>query len=496
MIRLVLESSEELEKYRSNTSNRIYFLKYWIHFFIFLRFLRNNQKMNGQGYVDEESLRLQIRRRSKDQITVHVEVKGPLRDQITQQPHQRFRVVVNMVNVREGRETSYCWSRSRDGPYETDLIKIKDGFPYHFECRIEDRNRRWSTVCKASAYYHAYQDREVDENVEIFTMSQMQVLKTAAVEFVNNEGENIHEAHTLFRNNPWQYFDNINRNKGGTMEVSPKNPNGDPRNPVSNRIKGIEFSVGNDFRMPKHSPFGDKRFIVDVNKLIDPERNRVYFSDFYCLGTKHRVTLVVTEPGSSADNYCGKKLRPLPMIPQDPERENPFFYYDRSQGCFFFTVSVWVEVFFTQNVELNVGTLVKKTFKRRRVGYGKPKKPDCKLCNLSLNIALECTRRNCPTCPKITTADSVKSTANRQLFPCVKNVTCQVENVVYLIECTYPGCGMQYVGETQHALGKRIAQHLNDIKQDRKYEAEKVQYLAGNGEIRVRKSLPEHGEQP
>ena len=239
-------------------------------------------------------------------------------------------------------------------------------------------------------------------------------------------------------------------------------------------------------------------FIVDVNKLLDPERNRVYFSDFYCLGTKHRVTLVVTEPGSSVDNYCAKKLRPLPMIPQDPERENPFFYYDRSQGCFFFTVSVWVEVFFTQNVELNLGTLVKKTFKRRRVGYGKPKNASCIVCNISSltrpNITPDCQQENCSICPLISTVDSVRSRTHGTIFPSAQDVTCQVANVIYLIECTYPGCGMQYVGETQHALRKRIAQHL---KQDRKNEAETNQYLPEHEDIfeekiRTRKSLPKH----
>ena len=153
------------------------------------------------------------------------------------------------------------------------------------------------------------------------------------------------------------------------------------------------------------------------------------------------------------------------------KEKNPFFYYDGNQGCFLVTFSVWVEVFYTENVRLNLGTLVEKTFKRRRVGYGKPKKPDCKICNLSLNIAKECNRRNCLICPKITTADSVKSTAYRQLYPCMRNVRCQVENVIYLIECTYPGCGMQYVGETQHSIGKRIAQHLNDIKQGNNHKS-------------------------
>ena len=253
--------------------------------------------MNGHTYVDEESLDLQIRRRSKDQVIVDVEVKGALRNQLTGRGHERFRVNVTMDNVREGRKTSHCCVRNdADGTYKTDYIKIKDGFPYNFECTVEDTNQRCLTVCKASVYYHACQDREVEENVEIFNMSQVEVLKNTAVEFVNKQNEIVHEAHTLFRNNPWQYFDNINRNKGGIMEVTPKNPNGDPRSPVSNRIKGINFNIGNDILKPKRSPFGDKRFIIDVHKLIDPERNQLYFSDFYCFGKRHRVTLVVTEP--------------------------------------------------------------------------------------------------------------------------------------------------------------------------------------------------------
>ena len=130
--------------------------------------------MNGHTYVDEESLDLQIRRRSKDQVIVHVEVKGPLRNQINEQVPQRFKVNVTMDNVRVGRKTLHCCVRNdADGTYKTDYIKIKDGFPYNFECTVEDTNQRCLTVCKASVYYHAYQDREVEENAEIFNMSQV-----------------------------------------------------------------------------------------------------------------------------------------------------------------------------------------------------------------------------------------------------------------------------------------------------------------------------------
>ena len=99
--------------------------------------------MNGQRYADEESLNLQIRRRSKDQVSVHVEVKGPPRNLINEQAPQRFKVNVTMDNVCIGRKTPHCCVRNdADGTYKTDVIKIKDGFPYNFECTVEDTNQR------------------------------------------------------------------------------------------------------------------------------------------------------------------------------------------------------------------------------------------------------------------------------------------------------------------------------------------------------------------
>ena len=447
-------------------------------------------------HVDRESLDLEVERRSKEEAIVHVKIEGTLQKHINAQGT----VVVKMGDIRRDEKSKYDCNRKHDGTWATDVINIREGSAYYFKCAICGNGSK-SPIVEASTYYHEFKDRVIEENVEIFGMSDLEVLKRAAINFISAKQDNLHKVDTLFRNNHRQYFDDINRNKGGIMEVSPKNPNGDPRCPAVNVIKGIEFSVGNDRRIPKRSPFDDKRFIVDVDKLVDPEINLLYFADFYCHAKRHDVTLVVTEPTSDANAQCEEKLRPLPMITRGPKTENPFFYYDAVRRCFLVTFNAWVEILYTKNVDLKLGNLSKKTFQPRNVGYGKPKNASCTVCNISSlttpPIKRDCPQDKCRICSQITSAGSVKSKTHGTSFSCLKNVNCQVENVIYLIECGYPGCGMQYVGKTQHALRKRITQHENDIKQDRRCETEKKQCFAEQGAIfeetiRNRKSLPEH----
>ena len=44
---------------------------------------------------------------------------------------------------------------------------------------------------------------------------------------------------------------------------------------------------------------------------------------------------------------------------------------------------------------------------------------------------------------------------------------CQSNNLIYLISCKEAGCRAQYVGETYRILGKRIKEHLYDIRRNK-----------------------------
>ena len=72
----------------------------------------------------------------------------------------------------------------------------------------------------------------------------------------------------------------------------------------------------------------------------------------------------------------------------------------------------------------------------------------------------------CPSCPYIQEGRDVlgpnfKWTIN-------KNVDCNSENVIYMIECTKDNCKARYIGETDRKLKKRLSEHKQYI-QNRNY---------------------------
>lgn len=98
------------------------------------------------------------------------------------------------------------------------------------------------------------------------------------------------------------------------------------------------------------SAFGSTRFIVPVDALL-ADAPRLYFADFYCMrGRFHYVTLVMTGPGSSTDDFCRRRLLPLSV---DDERSNPFLFRRTGTGEMRVAQGVKVEVLFTQDIDVN-----------------------------------------------------------------------------------------------------------------------------------------------
>ena len=91
----------------------------------------------------------------------------------------------------------------------------------------------------------------------------------------------------------------------------------------------------------------------------------------------------------------------------------------------------------------------------------------------SLHIPV-CTRLGkCTYCPKIRKAEQITSVHTKQVFKCKSlppkhKVTCELSNVIYIINCNK--CGLQYIGETKRPFRNRMYEHQNSVQ---KFQPEK-----------------------
>ena len=179
-----------------------------------------------------------------------------------------------------------------------------------------------------------------------------------------------------------------------------KDKGGDPYCPINGKLDGIFFcanssngldkkrrrSVPGQGELPEDSHFGDTRWKVTpdtvCNELQSPN---VYFADFYCMNTKarvykktHYVTLALTNSGTKADDFCGQNLLKLDL------RKNPFFHYMKPaiKDGKMFRVSgrTWVEIFYTEKLDLRLGEFVEHKFARGSSSE-LPKDKNCTVCN-------------------------------------------------------------------------------------------------------------------
>ena len=190
----------------------------------------------------------------------------------------------------------------------------------------------------------------------------------------------------LYRNKPRFYFKNIADLHDGVMETYVKDYNGDAASCINGVIGGLFFSTGLDPRTkrpPNFSFFGSRRLHVPPQLIVTGDTN-MYFSDFYCHYEQHYVTVVVTRSGSHADRFCKGKL------PQLNAQDNSFFCTDESYRSFSVSLSVSVEMFYTEDIDIahlmtEPGVSFSTVPTRGRghsKKYGIPKKADCQICQL------------------------------------------------------------------------------------------------------------------
>jgi len=174
------------------------------------------------------------------------------------------------------------------------------------------------------------------------------------------------------------------------MKPYPKDNSGDPRSPINGRIDGLFFMASVKPGSKKGEPipdsaFGNTRILVPVEELLAKAPN-LYFTDFYCMGGKrHYVTLVMTRPGSKWDKFCANRLLSLSLSDRS---SNPFLFCDDSTRRLHVSSKnqLFVELLFTEELDISgykrKRTRIADNCRGHSKNGGKPKNPDCRICNL------------------------------------------------------------------------------------------------------------------
>ena len=210
----------------------------------------------------------------------------------------------------------------------------------------------------------------------------------------------------LFREKDWSYFRTIlqgdrfmriyKKDRDG-QSCRPGAFNGDPRSPLNcdyaRRPQGLFFCANrSNFGGVDSLPdplFGNTRFILDVSDLIQPNFN-MYFADFYCRealddNDTHYATIVVTDPQSTTPNvegfknmdaWCEQKLLPM------NRHNNRLLYCDQTNNKWFVSSSIWVEVFFTEDIKIEKDELERFDISENNMRFPKKKTRGCWECNI------------------------------------------------------------------------------------------------------------------
>ncbi|KAK2184230.1 hypothetical protein NP493_276g03034 [Ridgeia piscesae] len=160
----------------------------------------------------------------------------------------------------------------------------------------------------------------------VFTPEELRTLHTMAVNHVMRTGSSdFKHCRTFYRNKLPEYFRQCKLDDNNIMKVYLKDNNGDPKSIINGQIKGLFFATS-----------------------VDP------ITDMFCRG----------------------KLIKLNLTNND--------FLKRMSGMVFVTDNVWVEVLYTEDVDLSRPDCTFSTVYSRGTSTpgGLPKNPSCTVCNL------------------------------------------------------------------------------------------------------------------
>ena len=79
-------------------------------------------------------------------------------------------------------------------------------------------------------------------------------------------------------------------------------------------------------------------------------------------------------------------------------------------------------------------------------------------------------KKQCPICPFVKEEKVIKR--NNCTWKINSEITCQTQNLVYMIKCTKEGCKENiYIGESERSMKERIQEHIQYIKSENKSQA-------------------------
>ncbi len=210
---------------------------------------------------------------------------------------------------------------------------------------------------------------------------------TKAIAFVQQSSSTFREIKWFYRAKPHEYFEDIFQYHNSIMRVHLKDHNGDAASIINGTLSGLFFACNVNKRgHPPHiSIYGPKRLYVPAGIIMFPDSAHLYFADFYCLRSVHYVTLIMTVCGSKSDQFCHEHLVML------NKQTNAFLVRGVTIGglpCVLVTGNVWVEVFYTEDINLYYWMKVYGSFFKtvESIGTSKaegvPKNVSCTVCNL------------------------------------------------------------------------------------------------------------------
>jgi hypothetical protein len=294
--------------------------------------------------------------------------------------------MIRLTKTSEGPETGDDVFTFVDGHADELLLPVRlmPGNEYKVCVRALSEVMRSDCTASSKPYYQMFAEGKIYLRTA-YTINDLQILRQLATGFC---GHYVVPCNWFYRNKSVKYFKNILNKQRGIMKVYDKDYSGDPASPINGEIQGLFFMTYNiDGEPPFESPFGPRRLQVPCHVLLKEAPN-LYFADFYCMkGSIHYVTLVMTSPGSPADEFCASHLPYLSM--SDPVG-NPFLF--RIGGVVYVnsTRNFLVEVLYTNDI--NVGYLlqyagarivdVPTICKGSSTPGGVPKNIECAICNL------------------------------------------------------------------------------------------------------------------
>ena len=193
----------------------------------------------------------------------------------------------------------------------------------------------------------------------------------------------------MYRAKPDSYFQDIASNHHNIMKVYRKDANGDSASIINDgALDGLFFSTSVPPNTMSH--FGRRRVLIPASEMIKHD-SRLYFADFYCNNRAHYVTVVLTRPGTPADQFCRDRLLPLDLADNKFITRNPQSGSVRVRVSYGSSSALWIELFCTHDIDLSASYCEFKTVPSTGTSRpnGLPKRHGCRHCNLDSVLPLQ-----------------------------------------------------------------------------------------------------------